>query len=177
MNIIFVIIIAISLSMDAFSLAIAYGMINLRKKDIITLSTIVGIYHFFMPILGMIIGRYIVKFIHIGEDIIMLVIFSIIGFNMIIESKKEQKFLKCMGISEMILFGLAVSIDSFSVGISLNNFRVPFIICLFLFSFVSFTFTCLGLKLGKKLNCMIGRTATLIGGIMLILLGVFYVIK
>lgn len=177
MNIIFVIIIAISLSMDAFSLAIAYGMINLRKKDIITLSTIVGIYHFFMPILGMLIGKYIVKFIHIGEDIIMLVIFSIIGFNMIIESKKEQKFLKCMKFGEMILFGLAVSIDSFSVGISLNTMKISFLTCSILFSFVSFIFTYLGLRLGKKLNCMIGRTATLIGGIMLILLGILYVIK
>lgn len=177
MEIIFIFIIAISLSMDAFSLAIAYGMINLRKKDIIALSTIVGIYHFFMPILGMLIGKYIVKFIHVGEDIIMLVIFSIIGFNMIVESKKEQRFLKCMELGEMVLFGLAVSIDSFSVGISLNNLNVPFVICSILFSFVSFIFTYLGLKLGKKLNYMIGRTATLIGGIMLILLGVFYIIK
>lgn len=177
MNIILVFMIAISLSMDAFSLAIAYGMINLRKKDIINLSIIVGIYHFFMPILGMLIGKYLVNFIHIGEDIIILIIFSIIGFNMIIESKKEQKFLKAMGFWEMILFGLAVSIDSFSVGISLNNLNVSFLTCSILFSLISFIFTYMGLKLGKKLNYMIGKTATLIGGIMLICLGVVYMLK
>ena len=34
MNIILIFIIAVSLSMDAFSLSLAYGTINLRKKDI-----------------------------------------------------------------------------------------------------------------------------------------------
>ena len=76
MNIILIFIIAISLSMDAFSLALAYGTINLNGKEINILSIIVGIYHFFMPIVGMLIGSYITKFIHIGGDIIILVIFS-----------------------------------------------------------------------------------------------------
>ena len=62
MNIILVFLIAISLSMDAFSLALAYGTNSLNKKEIRTLSTIVGIYHFFMPIIGMLIGNYITKF-------------------------------------------------------------------------------------------------------------------
>ena len=36
-------IIAISLSMDAFSLALAYGTLNLNKKDIYKISITVGI--------------------------------------------------------------------------------------------------------------------------------------
>ena len=53
--------------MDAFSLSLAYGTINLRKKEIILLSLIVGIYHFIMPILGMNVGIYISKFININS--------------------------------------------------------------------------------------------------------------
>jgi len=177
MNIILIFFIAVSLSMDAFSLSLAYGTINLRKKEISLLSIIVGIYHFFMPIIGMLIGSYITKFIQIGEDIIVLVIFSLIGINMIMESKKEQEKVKCMKLGEMVLFGFAVSIDSFSVGIGLNNISNNFIMCSSIFSIVSFIFTYLGLKLGKKLNSLIGRVATLLGGIALILFGIIYVIK
>jgi len=177
MNIILIFIIAISLSMDAFSLSLAYGTINLNKKEINILSIIVGIYHFFMPIMGMVIGKYIVKYVHASSDLIILVIFTIIGINMILESKKEQEEVKYMKISEMLLFGFAVSIDSFSVGIGLNNISNNFIMCSSIFSITSFIFTYIGLKLGKKLNLLIGKIATFIGGISLILLGIIYVIK
>ena len=177
MEIIFIFIIAISLSMDAFSLSLAYGTINLRNSNIVFLSTIVGIYHFFMPILGMNIGVYFNSFMCIGEDIIIIVIFSIIGINMIIDSGKKQKSIKNMKLLEMIVFGLAVSIDSFSIGIGINNISKNFVLCSSIFSIVSFIFTYLGLILGKKLNLLIGKIATRIGGISLILLGLIYIIK
>ena len=81
---ILIFVIAISLSMDAFSLAIAYGTNNLEKKEINLLSIIVGLYHFFMPILGMLLGKFITNIVHIGGDLIVLLIFSFIGINMII---------------------------------------------------------------------------------------------
>jgi len=176
MNIILIFFIAVSLSMDAFSLALAYGTVNLRKKDINILSIIVGIYHFFMPIFGMLVGGYITRLLHVGQDIIVLIIFSLIGINMIIESKKEQEKVKYMKLSEMLLFGFAVSVDSFSVGIGLNNISNNFILCSCIFSLTSFIFTYLGLKLGNKLNELIGRIATLIGGIALMLFGIAFAI-
>ena len=42
-----IIMIAISLSMDAFSLALAYGTLNFSLKEIKKISIIVGIFHFF----------------------------------------------------------------------------------------------------------------------------------
>ena len=46
-----------------------------------------------------------------------------------------------------------------------------------IFSIISLIFTYLGLKLGKKLNLLIGKVATLIGGISLILFGIIYIVK
>ena len=43
---------AIGLSMDAFSLAIIYGTNGIDRKKIILLSLVVGIFHFIMPNLG-----------------------------------------------------------------------------------------------------------------------------
>lgn len=174
MNIILIFIIAVSLSMDAFSLALAYGTISLSKKDINTLSIIVGIYHFFMPILGMLIGSFITRIMHIGGGLITLIIFVFIGINMIIEGIKGEEEVKQMKFGEMILFGLAVSIDSFSVGIGINNISNNFILCSSIFSVTSFLFTYLGLLLGNKFSELIGKLATLLGGITLIVLGIIF---
>ena len=177
MNIILIFIIAVSLSMDAFSLALVYGTISMTKKEIEILSIIVGIYHLLMPIFGMVIGKFISNVMHISGDLIVLVIFSFIGVNMIIESFKKEETVKKMKIGEMVLFGLAVSIDSFSVGVGINNISNNFLLCSCIFSITSFVFTYIGLKLGNKLNQLIGKVATLTGGIMLVILGLIYIIK
>lgn len=177
MNIILIFIIAVSLSMDAFSLSLAYGTISLSKKEINLLSVIVGIYHFFMPIFGMLIGKFIFDILKINQNIIVLIIFGFIGINMIIESFKKEEKIKKMKILEMILFGLAVSIDSFSVGIGINSISNNFLMCSTIFSITSFIFTYIGLVLGNKLNQLIGKISTLIGGITLMILGIIYVIK
>lgn len=177
MNIILIFIIAVSLSMDAFSLSLAYGTISLSKKETNLLSTIVGIYHFFMPIFGMFIGKFIFDILKINQNVIVLIIFGFIGINMIIESFKKEEKVKNMKKLEMILFGLAVSIDSFSVGIGINSISNNFIMCSIIFSITSFIFTYIGLVLGNKLNQLIGKISTLIGGITLVLLGILYTIK
>lgn len=177
MEIILIFIIAISLSMDAFSLSLAYGTVSMTKKERTLLSTIVGVYHFFMPIFGMLIGNFLFSLMHVSGNIIVLIIFSFIGTNMIIESLKKEEKVKKMRIAEMILFGLAVSIDSFSVGIGLNNISNNFLLCSIIFSITSFLFTYIGLKLGNKINQLVGKISSLLGGIILILFGVIYLIK
>jgi len=96
---------------------------------------------------------------------------------MIIESFKKEEKINNMKISEMILFGLAVSVDSFSVGVGLNNISNNYILCSSIFSVTSFLFTYVGLKIGNKINQLIGKISSLLGGITLILFGMFYIIK
>lgn len=173
MNIIAVILIAISLSMDAFSLSLAYGTLGLSKRDIYLLSAIVGIYHFLMPLLGMYIGYWILKIIPISSDLIILIVLSIIGVQMIFTSFKEDREMKIMNLIELLFFGLAVSLDSFSVGLGLRTvYEIP-MVCAIIFMVSSFCFTYLGLKLGKKINNKLGSISTLFGGLMLILIGLF----
>ena len=163
--------------MDAFSLALAYGTISLSKHEINLLSIIVGIYHFFMPIIGFFIGKAIIQLLPVDQGIITFLIFLFIGIDMILESFKKGETIKKMRLGEMILFGLAVSIDSFSVGIGINNISNNILFCSSIFSITSFIFTYLGLLLGNKLNELIGKFATIVGGIALIVLGLIYFIK
>lgn len=170
MEIFIIFVVAVSLSMDAFSLSLAYGTLGLSKKEIINLSTIVGVYHFIMPIIGMFLGSILLNITHIKPDIVVFIVLFFIGIQMIIESfKNEEKLVKLSKV-ELFLFGFAVSIDSLSVGIGLNNITNNCILSSFIFSFFSFSFTYLGLILGKKVSELIGKFATIIGGMFLIII-------
>lgn len=176
MHLFIILTIAVSLSMDAFSLSLAYGTFGLSKKEMIKLSVIVGVYHFFMPLLGLMVGKVFLRIFPINPDIIVFIVLLFIGIQMIIELLKHETIEKKTSFFELLVFGLAVSIDSFSVGIGLSSISSRYIICAIIFSLSSFLFTYLGLNLGKIINHIVGKISTIVGGIVLIIIGIIYLI-
>ena len=170
-----ILVIAISLSMDTFSLSLAYGTLNMKRKDMISLSTIVGIYHFIMPLVGFYIGSIILKHLPISPETIAFIVLLIIGIEMIIDSFKKDIKVKEMKFLELLMFGLAVSIDSFSIGLGLKEINSKYLIPPFIFALTSSVFTYMGLILGKRISNFIGKISTLIGGITLIIVGVLFI--
>lgn len=160
--------------MDAFSLALIYGMNKLERKREILLSIIVGIYHFIMPYLGNNIGSIIFRYIPVNPNIIVTAIFMIIGIEMILDKKEEFKI---NGILDILLFGLAVSIDSFGAGIGLNYLTNHTILSIIYISIISFILTYIGLVFGKYISIKLGKISNIIGGIVLILLSIIYIFK
>ena len=76
--------IAIGLSMDAFSLALAYGTLENNIKKEILLSITVGIFHFFMPLIGPIIGQqFLLQYINKANYLvgIIFILLSANSFN------------------------------------------------------------------------------------------------
>lgn len=176
MSILLVTLIALSLSMDAFSLSLAYGTLKMNKSSKLKLSIIVGIFHFFMPLLGDMVGYTIINLLPIESKIIVFFILFLIGFEMIIESFKENSNIKYLDLIGMILFGFAVSLDSFTTGLGLNVIYYNKFVSIILFSLFSFLFTYLGLNLGEYINNKVGKISTFFGGITLIVIGTFYII-
>ena len=173
MNFILVLIIAVSLSMDAFSLALAYGTVGIKKSKIITLSLIVALFHFFMPLLGLFLGSFIIKTFSINANFLTFLVLVFIGIQMIIENIKENNVSE-INIGNILFFAFAVSIDSFVVGIGLSSLTNYYIISLLLFALFSGLFTFIGLKLGNYLNILIGKIAPILGGVLLVILGISY---
>ena len=163
--------------MDAFSLALIYGTQNMKSKDKIILSLIVGIYHFIMPLIGLEIGSYIASKIIINTNQLVGIILSLIAIEMLISSikEKEEKFL--ISIPGYMIFGLSVSIDSLTTGIGLPAITNKFLLTSSIFSITSFIFTYLGLNLGNALNKKYGKISTIFGGFILFILGIIYIFK
>jgi len=169
--------VGISLSMDAFSLSLIYGTQNISNRSKALLSIVVGVYHFFMPLLGLFLGNFITSFLIFNVNILVSIIFLIIGIEMIVSSLKDKEDKLFLTIPGFFIFGFSVSIDSFTTGIGLNVINSNYIEVSIIFCLVSCGFTYIGLFLGNKLKSYFGKISTIIGGIILIILGIFYLFK
>lgn len=176
MSLFVIFILAVGLSMDAFSLAMIYGTLDLKSNMRKLMSIMVGIFHFFMPILGYQIGELILKVIRVNPDILVGIIFMILGIEMLLSLKKEEKVKILTGILSVVLFAFTVSIDSFSIGIGFGVANVNMLLPCIIFSLTSAIFTYMGVLLGKKLSDHFGSITTLIGSIILVILGISYLL-
>lgn len=159
---------AVGLSMDAFSLAITYGTTNIRKKYIIMLSMLVGFFHFIMPNIGSLFTNIFVKEMIKYNEIISAIVFGILTMELITSINNEEIKYNISKYSSMLLFALAVSIDSFSVGLVLSFNEKRIILPCLIFSITSFLFTLIGLLLGKILNKKAGAASKVVGIIILL---------
>lgn len=176
-NFLTVLLVAVSLSMDTFSLSMAYGMIGLDEKNIFKLSIAVGIFHLFMPLLGNFLGEYILTIIKFDVSLIIGIVFLTLSIQIMFSLFKDEEVTPIDGLTSIMIFALSVSLDSFSVGIGLNAISNNHIASSSIFMVISFIFTYLGLKSGEKLTNLIGNKAQIIGMIILLILSINYIIK
>ena len=178
MNIFFsCLLIGVGLSMDAFSLALSYGTGGLGIYRQILLSVIVGVFHFFMPLLGCLFGSLIGKYIVLSSHIVIGVIFFIIGIDMIYSARRKQEESLSIGnIFEYVIFGFTVSIDSFTTGIGVSLIMSHYLFASFIFMLCSGFFTFLGLNIGDRFYHRYGRYATILGGLIMIFMAVIYLL-
>lgn len=165
-------IMAIALGMDAFSLGLGMGMIRLRLKQVFYIGITIGIFHVIMPLLGIGLGR-IISFHFSGiASYIGGTLLLILGLQMVVSSFKsgQETFVTPIGFG-LILFALSVSLDSFSVGLSLGIFGARAAVAIFLFGFFSMVLTWAGLLLGRKVQYWLGSYGEALGGSILFAFG------
>ena len=167
--------IGIALSMDAFSIALSIGTNNLSKKSIVLTITLVGLMHFIMPQLGLMLGNQVYNFININPKFIISVILYYLIIVMYFD--KSSKNVNIESFINIFLFAFSVSIDSFSVGIGLKALTDKILIPPIIFSLCAGTITYMGLILGKYSQKVWQEKASLIGIILLISISIVNICK
>ena len=168
-----ILLIGISLSMDTFSLSLTLGTVS-GKKLIKILPLFVGIFHFFMPILGNFIGITLINLFNLASNIILGTVLIILGINLAIHYFKDETAEINLNIIGMLIFALSVSIDSFSVGLGINDITSNYYIASIIFALCSASFTYLGIIIGKYSSKLIGKYAIILGIFLLLILGIFH---
>ena len=171
-----IILIGIALSMDTFSLSLGVGMFNVSNKKALKLAGIVGLMHFIMPFLGMMLGEQLIHIFEIKYDILLGFILIIIALQMIIDiiRHEEEKF--NLSLIGMFVFAFGVSLDSFSLGLGLKAITSNIYLAMSLFAICSALFTYLGVVVGRFANKLLGTYANILGAIILFVLGLMHLI-
>lgn len=176
MQIFSILLIGIALSMDTFSLSLGVGTFNISNKQALRLSLIVGIMHFFMPILGMLLGDKIIKMFELQCDILLGIILLFIAIQMLIDIIKHEENPFNLNIIGMFIFAFGVSLDSFSVGLGIKAITDNINLATSIFAICSFIFTFSGIMIGKFANKYIGTYASILGVIILFTLGIVHIL-
>ena len=108
--------IGIALSLDAFSLSLALGTLNIDNKKQLSFAFIVGCLHFVMPLLGTIIGSKLILILNISTQILISAILILIAFEMLRSVIDPEKKTFNLNFISLFFLALSVSFDSFSVG-------------------------------------------------------------
>ena len=179
MGIIEVIILAVSLSMDAFAVALCKGL-ALRKlniKSCLIVGAWFGAFQGLMPLIGYLLGSTFADKITSIDHWIAFVLLALIGGNMIKESLgKEEECVDCsLGAKTMLVMAIATSIDALAVGVSFafTDFEPDWFvyIAFVLIGIITFTLSAIGVKVGNIFGTKYKSKAEFAGGAILIILG------
>ena len=193
MTIIELFLLAVSLCFDTFAVSLSGGL-SLKNTKLSKKANIMAFFGFVQAALlfagwaaGTLFAHHIMKWDHW----IAFGILAYIGGKMILENlphrllgrkpaQEEECSCKEKGINllkfkTLLTLSIATSIDAIAVGISLafislSSFKMGIATLLTFLTTAAAAF--IGLTGGEKIGCRIGSKASLIGGIMLILLGI-----
>ena len=176
MSFVEILLIGIGLSMDAFSVSICKGLTTKRFswKMALICGLWFGFFQALMPMIGYFLGAQFEQFITSVDHWIAFGLLFLIGANMIREalSKKTENVSDAdLGFKTMLLLAIATSIDALAVGISFACIQVKIWSSVLIIGITTFLFSILGVKIGNVFGSRFEKSAGVIGGIILILIG------
>ncbi|MDQ0089824.1 putative Mn2+ efflux pump MntP [Paenibacillus anaericanus] len=172
-----IMLIAVALGMDAFSLGIGIGMKGVRRSDAIRIGSAVSLFHMLMPLLGIFAGQYVGGLLGDLARYVAGGLLLLLGGHMIASSIKGSgiQSINHRSILGVLLFSLSVSIDSFSVGVSLGMFNGNMWLSVLSFGFFGGLMSILGLALGRGMRRGLGEYGEAAGGAILLAFGLMFI--
>lgn len=193
-----VFLIGLSLSMDAFAVSVTDGLCyrNLTKVKGATIPLAFGLFQAVMPLIGYFVafglGQAFEEIFDKIDHWIAFVLLAIIGGKMIydaikqLRSKEEEIKEKKYSVPEVIVQGVATSIDALFVGVSfaategLKNSIPNVLVGVAIIGVTTFAISLAGVLIGVKIGNVLKNKsgiATLIGGLVLIGIGLKILIE
>ena len=168
------------LAMDAFSVSLANGLNepDMKKKKMSQIAVVFAFFQALMPMIGWLSVHTAVRYFKAFEKFIpwiALALLLLIGGEMaaeglINEDAGAEK--PKVGLRALLIQGVATSIDALSVGFMIAGYDLKMAVsCSLIIAAVTFVICAAGLVIGKKFGTRLSGKATLLGGIILIVIG------
>lgn len=175
------VLLGVGLAMDAFSVSLANGLNEtcMKRKKMCGVAGVFALFQAAMPMIGWICVHTIVEKFQAFEKFIpfiALVLLVYIGGKMLMEGLKkndeDEEECKAVGISALMVQGVATSIDALSVGFTIAEYGlVMALVCAAIIAVVTFFICLAGIAIGKKFGTKLANKASVFGGVILIVIG------
>ncbi len=182
MELILLIIIAIALAIDSFTVSLAEGM-EIRKlkiKGAIKLALIFSMLDVIMVMIGWVIGAELDKLSAGVLPLVVFVLLSLVGVQIIYNSIKTKYEKKINQLEEMVVADFATSLDALVIGPSLFLIGIPLTTAMFIIGSATFLISITGMIIGKEFRHVFAKHIKLIGilaGIILIIIAISNFLK
>lgn len=171
--------IGVALSMDAFSVSVCKGLSvkKVQTKHLLLCGAYFGGFQFLMPVIGYFLGAGFKDVLEQVDHWVAFGLLTLIGLNMIraaiFEKKDDNTADASFAVPVMLSMALATSIDALAVGVSfsMSNERINVWLAAALIGVITFVLSALGVKFGSKIGEKFEKSATIVGGAVLVLLG------
>lgn len=175
------ILLGVGLAMDAFSVSLANGLKEpcMKKGKILSIAGVFGFFQTLMPLIGWTLVHTLVEQFKAFEPFIpwiALALLSFIGGKMLVEGIKcKEEDCDCKNKITFVMLitqGVATSIDALSVGFTIAGHDFAHaIVSVLLIGAVTFAICVGGVLIGRKFGTKLSNKASIVGGIILILIG------
>lgn len=175
------ILLGVGLAMDAFSVSLANGLNEprMKKKKMCGIAGVFAVFQALMPMTGWICVHTIVQYFKEFEKFIpwiALILLAFIGGGMLkdgIKGGEEETGGAAVGFVALMVQGVATSIDALSVGFTIAEYGFFMaLICAIIIAVVTYFICMAGLMIGKRFGTKLSNKATILGGVILILIGI-----
>lgn len=165
------------LSMDAFAVAVCKGlcMPRMRWGQALVIALFFGGFQALMPLVGWLIGSLFAASIVAVDHWIAFGLLAFIGAKMLWDAfheDDEDPVCKTrIDFRELTLLAVATSIDALAVGVTFAFLGVNILVAIAIIGLTTFVLSLLGVLAGHLFGAQFERPATIVGGIVLILIG------
>jgi len=167
--------ISLSMAMDAFAVCLAAGTLESihGPRALFRLSFHFGLFQFIMPVIGWLLGATIQPLVRSYTDWIAFVLLVSVGVHMLYTSlfgATNRSTDPSRGWT-MVLLSMAVSMDALVVGVSLGVLGIFVWYPAILIGVVTGVLSLIGLRIGRIVGKKFGKPVEIIGGLVLIGIG------
>jgi manganese efflux pump family protein len=182
MGIIEILLISVGLAMDAFAVSICAGTNEFTKgmRPTFRLSFHFGLFQFLMPVFGWLLGSGIQKYIEAYDHWVVLSLLSFVGIRMIVSGFDKDADVKKGDMSKgmnLVIVSVATSLDALAIGISFAMLNTSIWYPSLIIGLVTASLSILGVQVGNKLGTKFGKKMEILGGIILIIIGIYIFIE
>lgn len=171
--------IGVSLSMDAFAVAVCkgLGMKRLNMRQALVIAAFFGGFQALMPVAGWALGTGFQSLIEPVDHWIAFGLLAFIGAKMLYDafteggtSAQEAEDAR-LDVREIALLAVATSIDALAVGVTFAFLQVDIAPAAALIGATTFVLSLGGVAIGHQFGSRFEKPATIAGGAVLILIG------